>query len=289
MRVKTLILSLALAAMTFSPSLAWDKTGHQAVAQIAAARLTPAAQAAVTDLLDAKDAITGMTDIAAWADEIRRGRGETAHWHYVDIEITNAGYDAARDCANDDCIVAQITKEIAIVKDKTLAKPVRAEALKFLIHFLGDIHQPLHCADNQDKGGNKLLLMAGAKKTNLHSVWDNATVAAIGPDAATIAATLSPKITPEIAAQWLTGTPEVWANESFMIAKMKIYPAFPGSGPTPAPIMLPEGYPASVGPITAMQLAKAGVRLAAVLNDALGDAVLTPAATDTTTAPAPQN
>ena len=276
MRAKTLIVSAALFVCTLAPASAWDKTGHQTVAQIAAARLTPAAAAAVSDLLDAKDARAGMTEVAAWADQIRRDRRETGPWHYVDIPISADGYDAARDCKGDDCIVAQINKEIAIVKDTTLLRPVRAEALKFLIHFVGDVHQPLHAADNQDKGGNKIAVTAGAKRTNLHAVWDSAMVGAIGNDPATIAALLSSKIPPEAAAAWAGGTPEQWANESFLIAKTKIYPQFPGSGGTLAPIVLPDSYPASFGPITAMQLAKAGIRLAAVLNAALGGSVAAP-------------
>jgi beta-galactosidase beta subunit len=275
MRAKRIVLSLAMAVLAFAPSQAWDKTGHQAIAQIAAAHLSPAAKAAVADLLDAKDATSAMTEVAPWADEIRRGRGETAHWHFVDIPITSNGYDAARDCADDDCAIAQINKEIAVLKDKTLLKPVRAEALKFLIHFVGDIHQPLHAADNDDRGGNKVTVMVGAKKTNLHAVWDNAVIRAIGSEPEAIAALLSQKISPEVAAQWSTGTPEQWANESFMIAKTKIYPQFPGSGSTLTPIVLAESYPASVGPITATQLSKAGLRLAAVLNGVFGETPVT--------------
>ena len=271
---KFLALAFAVLAFGFAPASAWDKTGHQVVARIAASRLSPAAAAAVADLLDAKDAATGMDEIAAWADEIRRSRSTTAPWHYVDIPITASGYDAARDCASDDCIVAQIGKEIAILKDKTLLKPVRAEALKFLIHFVGDIHQPLHCADNNDKGGNKITIMAGAKRTNLHAVWDTAVVNAIASDPAAIVAALSAKITPEIAVQWSTGTPEQWANESFLIAKTRIYPQFAGAGSNLAPIVLADNYPANNGPIAAMQLAKAGLRLAAVLNATLAGPVI---------------
>ena len=277
MRTKVLAFSVAAFALSCLPGMAWDKAGHQAVAQIAAARLNPTAQAAVADLLDAKDALTGMNEVAPWADEIRRGRGETAPWHFVDIQITDDGYDVARDCANDDCVVGQIKKDIAILKDKTLLKPVRAEALKFLIHFVGDVHQPMHCADNHDKGGNKVSIMVGSHKTNLHSVWDTAVVNAISTDPAVIASTLGPKITPELAAQWSASPPEMWANEGFAIAKLKIYPQFAGSGSTLAPIVLPDSYPSSVGPITAMQLAKAGVRLAAALNDALGTTPVTDA------------
>jgi hypothetical protein len=271
MGAKNLALGAAAFTLSLMPSLAWDKAGHEAIAQIAAARLSPAAQAEVAALLDSKDAITGMTDVAAWADDIRRGRSDTGHWHYVDIPLDSDGYDAARDCAKDDCTVAQIGKDIGIVRDKALVKPLRAEALKFLIHFVGDIHQPQHCADNHDNGGNKVPMMAGPKKTNLHAVWDTAVVNAIGTDPAAIAAMLSPKITPEIAAQWSASLPEQWANEGFAIAKMKIYPQFPGAGTNLTPIVLPDSYPASVGPITAMQIAKAGVRLASVLNAAFGE------------------
>jgi hypothetical protein len=265
---------VAAAVLAMPAAHAWGDTGHKAVALIAAPRLEPSAAAAVSDLLDNPDTAAAMAGVASWADEIRRGRGETAHWHYVDIEIDSAGYDAARDCANDDCVVAQITKDVAILKDKSLAKPVRAEALKFLIHFVGDIHQPLHCADNHDKGGNKVVIMAGPKKTNLHAIWDTAVVNAISTDPAAIASALSAKITPAFAAQWSTGTPEQWAGEGYLIAKTQIYPQFPGSGGTLAPIVLPDSYPASMGPVTAMQLAKAGIRLAAVLNEALATPVL---------------
>ncbi len=291
MHAKALALAAAIFALSCAPAMAWGKTGHQAVAEIAAARLNPTAQAAVSDLLDAKDALTGMTDVAAWADQIRWSRSETAHWHYVDIEITSDGYDAARDCAKDDCVVAQITNEIAVLKDKTLAKPVRAEALKFLIHFVGDIHQPLHCSDNQDKGGNAVVVMVGAKKTNLHAVWATAVVNAIGTDPPVIAAHRLAHVTPEEDAGWSTGTPEEWVNEGFQIAKTTIYPQFPGTGGTPAPILLPDSYPASVGPIVAMQLTKAGLRLAAVLNATLGDTIVTPSeapAAEPSPAPAPQ-
>lgn len=258
------VLALGLAC---SAAFGWGNTGHKAIVEIAAARLTPAAQKEVAALLGSPDALTGLTQYASWADEIRRGRGDTKNWHFVDIPVGEAGYDPARDCDKDDCIVAQIHREIAMLKDKSLAEPVRAEALRFLIHFVGDIHQPLHSADNQDRGGNEVKVMAGERKTNLHSVWDTATVNAIDTDPDKIAALLGPRITPELAAKWSASTPEDWANESFLIAKTKIYPDFPGSGTTLAPIVLKSDYTASMGPITAMQLAKAGVRLAAVLNE----------------------
>jgi len=268
MRAKPIAALIAL-LMLAMPALAWGNEGHRVVALIAAGRLTPAAKAQVADLLDTPDAAAAMENVASWADDIRYGRPETAPWHFVDIEIATNGYNAAADCANGDCVVAQIHKDIAILKDKSLAKPVRAEALKFLIHFAGDIAQPLHCADNHDRGGNQVIVYAAGKRTNLHAIWDTAVVNALGSDAGQVAAQLSPRITPAEAAQWSASTPEQWAGESFVIAKQQIYTEFPGSGATPAPIVLPPDYPARMAPIAAAQLAKAGVRLAAVLNETL--------------------
>lgn len=116
--------------------------------------MPPEAKAGVADLLGG-DPFTAMAAVSDWADRIRWDRHQTAPWHYVDIPIGSQGYSPARDCPDGDCVVAQITREEAVVADKHLLRPVRAEALKFLIHFVGDIHQPLHAANNNDRGGNE--------------------------------------------------------------------------------------------------------------------------------------
>lgn len=115
-----------------------------------------------------------MEVASTWADEIRRDRPETAPWHYVDIKVTSTGLDRGRNCPGDDCVVAQIEKDLAIVRDRTLAPPIRAEALRFLIHFVGDLHQPLHAADSHDRGGNEVRVVLDGELTNLRAVWDTA-------------------------------------------------------------------------------------------------------------------
>jgi hypothetical protein len=267
MLMKRLAALMALFMLATVPALGWGNVGHRAVAILAAERLTPAAKAQIADLLDAPDAAAGMEQVASWADEIRGSRPETSGWHYVDIEIATNGYNAAVDCKDGDCVVAQIHKDITILKDKSLAKPVRAEALRFLIHFVGDIHQPLHCADNNDKGGNAVTVYVNGKRSNLHSIWDTAVVNAISTSPGKVAAQISQRLTPALARQWQGGTPEQWANEGFLVAKTQIYAQFPGSGATQASIILNPDYPAQQGPIAAAQLAKAGIRLAAVLNE----------------------
>ena len=266
------LLALSTIALLPSGAWAWGGEGHRTIALIAADRLTPAARAEVSDLLGG-DARGSMEEVSTWADEIRRDRPETAPWHYVNIEISTNGYDAGRDCSAGDCVVAQVQKDERILADHQLAKPVRAEALRFLIHFVGDLHQPLHCADNHDRGGNEVRVLVGAGETNLHAVWDTNVVAALGQNPDQVASGLVAQITPEEANSWSRGAPEDWANETFGIAKRVIYPALPGAGGTTAPIVLPRDYAARQRPVTAVQLERAGVRLAVMVNTALGSPV----------------
>lgn len=259
---------LCILALGPSRAWAWGREGHRIVALIAAARLTPAARAQVADLLGA-DVPGAMEAVSTWADEIRDERPETERWHFVDIEISTAGYDAARDCQGGDCVVYQVRKDERLVGDARLPRAARAEALRFLIHFIGDMHQPLHCADHHDRGGNEVRVMLGGEQTNLHAVWDTAVVAALGDDPAGVSARLEAQITPRQARAWSRGGPADWANESFAIAKHAIYGPLLGAEKEGEPIRLPDDYAARERTLAAEQLEKAGVRLAMVLNTVL--------------------
>ena len=266
---------LALTVAVFCASMlgpstawAWGREGHRIVALIAADRLTPAARAQVAGLLGA-DARSAMEATSTWADEIRDQRPETGRWHYVDIEISARGYEAARDCPGGDCVVAQILKDERLVADTRLPTPARAEALRFLIHFIGDLHQPLHCADHHDRGGNSVQVKLGGEEKNLHSVWDTAIVSGLGDDPVAVAADLDSQITPREADAWGRGGPVDWANESFAIAKHDIYGPLRGAHAEDGVIQLPDDYVLRERPVVAEQLEKAGVRLAMVLNRAL--------------------
>lgn len=269
--INTAIGFVALAASALAPSgvLAWGNEGHQVIALIAADRLTPSARVEIADLLGG-DARQSMENASTWADYIRLTRPETAPWHYVNIEISASGYNAATDCPAGDCVIAQVEKDARIIADRQLAKPVRAEALRFLIHFAGDLHQPLHCADNHDRGGNEVGVLIGAEQTNLHGVWDADVVAALGRDPEQAASALEAQITSDDVASWGRGSVADWANQSFGVAKRVVYAGLRGQGGTEAPIILPQDYAARMRPVTATQLERAGVRLALLLNEALG-------------------
>jgi hypothetical protein len=248
---------------------AWGAEGHRAIAEIAADELTDAAKQQVVKLLGGDDANVAMMDVSTWADEIRRRRPNSAPWHFVDIPIGSAGYDPRRDCQNDDCVVAQIERDEKIVGDRTTAPGERAEALRFLIHFVGDIHQPLHAADNGDRGGNKVRLLLRRHHTNLHAVWDVDVVRYLGRTPEEVASRLERKSTPAEQKEWQSGTPADWANESFQIANRDIYPAI-HPGDFGDQIVLPPDFSARESSIVSKQIERAGVRLAWILNHILG-------------------
>lgn len=258
-------LALCLSPLSGSSASAWGNEGHRIIAAIAWGRLTPAARQQVNDLLGGGGRVA-IEQASTWADEIRPSRRETAPWHYVNIEISSNGYLPARDCPAGNCVIAQVEKDARIIADRHLIMPVRSEALRFLIHFVGDLHQPLHCADNYDRGGNSVRVVIGTEETNLHAVWDRDVVASLGEEPDSVASTLDAQIAPEVAKAWSVGSPVNWGNETFEIAKSSIYSELQGKGGTSAPIILPADYPVRQRALAATQLEKAGVRLAWLLN-----------------------
>jgi hypothetical protein len=145
-------------------------------------------------------------------------------------------------------------------------------AFKFVLHFAGDLHQPLHAADNQDRGGNCVpLTLGGPRTTNLHSYWDTVAVAAIEPDADKLAPKLAAQITPAERKAWEKGDAKTWALESFAIARSTVYTigSKPSCASDTAPLPLAANYDQAAQAAIALLLKKAGVRLALALNRAL--------------------
>jgi hypothetical protein len=264
-------ITTALAFVLCSPgaALAWGSEGHRIAAEIAEQYLEPASARQVRELLAIENTTT-LAEVSTWADEIRGQRRETGRWHYVNIPIhppagTPAGYDAARDCPQGECVVAKIDEFAAVLRDKAASPRQRLEALKFVIHFVADIHQPLHCADDGDRGGNDIRVTFLGQQTNLHALWDSGllAVAGIGDDRA-YALKLAQSITPADLDQWRGGSAATWATESNEIARRLVYGEWPHG-----PGALPASYEQAALLVVDVQLEKAGVRLAAVLNAAL--------------------
>jgi hypothetical protein len=263
----TLRLILLLAILLPGPAgqaLAWGVEGHEIIAAMAARQLSARASAQVRVLLGGAPAAAMIAD-ANWADEVRDQRPEISRWHYVNIPIAATGYDASRDCPGDDCAVAQIGRDLATLANRRLAPARRAEALRFLIHLVGDIHQPLHAADNNDRGGNDIQVRIAGQSTNMHHLWDTLLVQASGRDPMAVANRIADGIPAATWRAWQGGTPATWANESLYLARRDIYAVAKGR----RRLKLDRGYSAREAPVVRIQLARAAARLSWLLNRTL--------------------
>ena len=172
-----MVVLLLLMVSLPGPLFAWGVVGHKTIAIIAQDRLTPAAQKAVEGLLGPD---RDLADVSTWADSIIEIRPETAPWHYFNLNVRQpqGKFDIADVCKDHDCVVDQIRKDLGVLREPLASKKEKREALKFLIHFVGDLHQPLHCADDKDRGGNEKWFRYHESSryftwVNFHSFWDN--------------------------------------------------------------------------------------------------------------------
>ena len=257
------VLLLAL-LMTAGPALGWGPEGHRAVAMIAAKNLTPEARDKVQAMLTPHDTLAALS---VWADDIREEHSETGPWHYIDIPLAASTIDMEHECQAGNCVVAKIAEFESVLKNKSADPARRREALEFVVHFVGDLHQPLHCADNNDQGGNKVQVIFFGQPGNLHAIWDGGIIRREKEWGAQLAATLESRITPEQRAAWVRGSVEDWAMESHALAVKVAYGKLP-PGATPN---LGDDYVNATLPVVEEQIEKAGIRLAHLLNEALGN------------------
>jgi len=280
-----------VAALWSGPCHAWGDAGHAVIGLIAQSFLSPAARRQVDAMLAADtDSLTphNIADAATWADKYRDldrngARQNTRQWHFVDLELGAPDLDRAcfghpavpagtlaSNGPAQDCVVDKIDQFAAELGNPRIDPAERVVALKFLMHLVGDLHQPLHASDDHDRGGNdKRASASGSRAATLHHFWDTEFVDQLGPDPKQIAAALLPRIAASDARAWSRGAPSDWAFESFRIAKDDAY----GRLPVPnarGSYRLPDTYAAMATRDVAVQLSKAGVRLAMLLNRALG-------------------
>jgi len=243
------------------PALAWGPEGHDLVARIADAQLTPTAHAQVAEILGPN---VSMASISSWADQVRRQREASGPWHYVDIPIDKPRLDRARDCAKEGCVVTAIESDEAALRNPATPAVERREALMFLIHFIGDMHQPLHSSDHKDRGGNEVHVIFFDRPGNLHGTWDSGLLARMGKEDDLFPVLL--KEAEQHYKKWSKGTPEQWANESHKAAVKITYGKLPKvAAGTPEP--LGADYEVAADPVIREQIEKAGDRLARTLND----------------------
>ena len=258
---------------------AWGAQGHRLVALVATARLTPTARRNVEWLLGPET----LADVSSWADRYWEGNYQTYYWHFLNIPPDATSYDRDRDCPRQprlpensaadrwrDCAVDRIAYSATRLADASLDRADRAIALKFLVHLVGDLHQPFH-ALGVEAGGNGILVSvfgsdncgenaARSFACNLHGVWDSSLIAHRNLDDQHYLTVLDEEIRRDRLDQRPVGTPAEWAMESQRLAVAALVPQHG---------VVDETYYRKELPVIDQRLALGGVRLASLINQGL--------------------
>jgi hypothetical protein len=290
---------------------AWGCKGHQTIALIAEKHLTPEARELVEKLLSENPidpqlkrycgifAGDLLADGSTWPDDARR-QLKNGPWHYIDIPRGAPRKPLEEYCGEEGCVTRAIAEHWAILQDKNGNPARRAEALRYLAHFVGDLHMPLHATTDNDLGGNCVPvkyfwrsphLSNNSYVPNLHGLWDSTIVERdmAGADPAEYAAFLEETFRPNIDSWTQTGIRvDEWAWESHDLAETVTYgqlsPRIPVEKPTPAHACSDAdnignrmmelhasagaAYQSAAAPVVEQRLEQAGVRLAMMLNEA---------------------
>jgi S1/P1 Nuclease len=267
-----------------SPAMAWWEYGHKTVATIAAQHVTPKTRAAIRALLRNERAVATPTcplrsleDASVWPDCIK-GLGArfdyAFSWHYQNVDICKP-FDLAAPCKDGQCVSRQIDRAVKLLKDAKVPPNERLMALAFLTHFVGDLHMPLHAGDRSDRGGNDVKAAYGAVagRMNLHSLWDGplAERAITTPPAG--AKGLVSGLSVAERARLAGGTTEDWSREIWGFSRNVAYHTALGGdpcGPVPPRAAVDNETITRLVPGVRAQIVKAGLRLARLLDEALG-------------------
>ena len=277
------LMALLACSLASRPALAWGDFGHRTIASIAEANLSPKAKARMNALFRAEKQLAtpdcplrNIGDASVWADCIRRDDlrwGYTAPWHYVNIDICKP-FDLKANCPNGNCVGAQVTRNEALLADRKLPAHARLEALAWLAHTMGDMHQPMHAGDRGDLGGNRVSAAYGIVegRMNLHRLWDGP----IAERAITQGAPMVRRYSADERSPYLAGSVEDWAREAWSISRDTVYPTAqhgPACGPALARDERARHDDADIEalvPVVRTQVLRAGLRLAVALERALG-------------------
>jgi len=279
--VRRLLVLLAALIGFASPAHAYWEWGHETVAAIAWRNVTPQVRGAIDRML-ARSAMmetagcpaTTIEQASVWADCVKRFGPRFSYaysWHYQNVNICKP-FDLKGACKDGNCVSAQIERDIKILKDAGIPLRERIQALVFLIHFVGDLHQPLHAGDHADLGGNRYLTNYGiylTAKLNLHTVWDGL----LAERAISTAPSLVRAYPASERETMWSGSVEDWSRENWMVARDVAYRSASGGDPCR------EGAPergtldnATIDTLVAparLQIQRGGLRLARLLDEAL--------------------
>ncbi|MBU3005090.1 S1/P1 nuclease [Paraglaciecola arctica] len=254
MKFKKLVIGTIAAAMSFQ-ALSWGQVGHRVTGAIAEQYLTPQAQLAIKQLLVNED----LAEASTYADEMRADPSEfwqktASPWHYVDVYDGKKYSDVAPPPEGNAVTALELFTKQLKSKQTSLAK--KQLALRFIVHIIGDLHQPFHAGNGLDRGGNDVKLKFFWEESNLHRVWDSGLIDRQQLSYTEWSNILSRKITKKQAQNWKELDPKVWVAESAKL-RANLYPDQDE---------LSWDYQFQNLPIVKQRLQMAGVRIAAYLN-----------------------
>ena len=229
----------------------WGVKGHQTIALIAQSQLTPATQATIDRLL-ALEPGSSLMSISTWADEHRDS--SNTRWHYINFPRGDCHFQKQRDCPDGECVIEAIKMQRAIFHS-TAPDPDRLLALKFLVHLVGDIHQPLHAGFGDDRGGNTYQLQYQSEGTNLHALWDTPMVEQFRRNPVELAGFILADY--RLRKPFPSSDVVSWAEQSCAIVSTPGF--YPGR-------QVAHDYLEEYAPVAELQILRAGYRLAELLN-----------------------
>jgi len=254
----------ALVVATFScyslPAYAWGENGHRIVAMIAEQNIDPATATQIHLILGEG---VSLSDVANYADAVRDQFPKTYNYHFIDIPKNKNDYKPSRDCKMNpqkgDCVLAALPRYRDTILSSSSTPSQKAFALKFIIHLVGDMHQPLHCSDNNDIGGNAVKVTWFGDQSTLHKVWDTRIIGRAQLSDKDFVQGLIDGSTPQEMNAMRDGKMIEWALESHQLARDFAYAI-------PTNHKLSANYYQRNWPIVDKQLLRAGMRLARVLD-----------------------
>ncbi len=256
------MLLAVLLAVAPVPALAWGKTGHRVIGDIAARLVHRHTRAEIRRILG----VEGIAEASTWPDFERSNpdpfwQKQAGPYHYVTVPAGKT-YDVGMAPPEGDAVTA-LAKFAATVRDPSASREAKALALRFIVHIVGDLHQPLHAGNGSDHGGNDVKVVFNREATNLHAVWDSGLIDQEQLSYSELARWLFARITPAERRDWRVTDPRAWIGESATL-RDRIYPA-PAATPG-EPVKLGYDYIFAWTAARDLRLEQGGVRLAAYLD-----------------------
>lgn len=279
-----LLFAIVATFLSTGPAAAWWEYGHETVARIAMDSVRPETRSEIRRLLakgrllDTPECPVETIELASYWPDCIKTLGErftyASAWHYQNVDICKP-FDPKGACRDGNCVSAQIERNARLLADGKVPDRERLMALAFLVHFVGDLHQPMHGGDRGDRGGNDVGANYGiiAGRTNLHSVWDGYLAERAISTPPNGARALLARTPPAERAALAAGTVGDWSRESWAAARDHAYASMLGDpcGPKPGGRpTLDENDVRALIPVVRRQVLAGGLRLARLLDDALG-------------------